>query len=190
MEEVGKVIKMVYINSMQHKFFGSKLNTALLLILIILMVIAIRFMYKNKEVYLPILSQKEQVGQNINNIENNIITNEITENSTGNWKIGGDEIVTFLYPPDWKIMRPEEPRPESVYNSGIWIVPPTFLEISDNYKTGDAIVILEYSVNYDRCKISRDILTRCEIVHSFPVFTQSINPEVLYVFDQLIKTIK
>lgn len=34
-------------------FFGSKLNTALLLVLIILMVIALRWMYQDKEKYLP-----------------------------------------------------------------------------------------------------------------------------------------
>lgn len=43
-------------NNMENKkfwFFGSKLNTALLLILIILMVIALYWMNMNKEVYLP-----------------------------------------------------------------------------------------------------------------------------------------
>jgi hypothetical protein len=35
-------------------FFGSKLNTALLLILIILMVIALRWMYQDREKYLGI----------------------------------------------------------------------------------------------------------------------------------------
>jgi hypothetical protein len=39
----------------KYWFFGSKLNTALLLILIILMVIAIKIMLKTPEVYsLPI----------------------------------------------------------------------------------------------------------------------------------------
>ncbi|MEJ0001907.1 MAG: Gmad2 immunoglobulin-like domain-containing protein [bacterium] len=37
----------------KYWFFGSKLNTALLLVLIILMVIALRFMYQNKQVYFP-----------------------------------------------------------------------------------------------------------------------------------------
>jgi hypothetical protein len=41
------------------EFFGSKLNTALLLILIILMVIALWVMFENKEVYLPSLSQNQ-----------------------------------------------------------------------------------------------------------------------------------
>ncbi|MCX6757721.1 MAG: hypothetical protein NTZ44_02465 [Candidatus Nomurabacteria bacterium] len=36
-------------------FFGSKLNTALLLILIVLTVIAIKIMLQNKEVYLPFI---------------------------------------------------------------------------------------------------------------------------------------
>jgi hypothetical protein len=43
---------------MEKKYFGSKfysstLNTILLLVLIILMIIALRFMYKNQETYLP-----------------------------------------------------------------------------------------------------------------------------------------
>ncbi|MFA5933760.1 MAG: Gmad2 immunoglobulin-like domain-containing protein [Candidatus Paceibacterota bacterium] len=42
---------------MQNKYFGSKLNTALLLVLIILMIIAIRVMLQNKETYIPWFSQ-------------------------------------------------------------------------------------------------------------------------------------
>jgi len=38
---------------MQNKFFNSKLNTILLAILIILMIIALRWMYVNKGMYLP-----------------------------------------------------------------------------------------------------------------------------------------
>lgn len=55
----------------KYWFFGSKLNTALLLILIILMVVAIRFMLQNKETYLPVLSDKSiqsaetQTSQNL-----------------------------------------------------------------------------------------------------------------------------
>ncbi|NVN97389.1 hypothetical protein HXX01_04145 [Candidatus Nomurabacteria bacterium] len=50
---------------MKNKYFGSEfysstLNTILLFVLIILMVIALRFMYKNQETYLPILKDKEQ----------------------------------------------------------------------------------------------------------------------------------
>lgn len=42
---------------MQDKFFGSKLNTGLLIILIILLAIAIKIMLQNKQVYLPEFSQ-------------------------------------------------------------------------------------------------------------------------------------
>jgi hypothetical protein len=38
---------------MNPKFFGSKLNTVLLLVLIVLMVFALRIMLKDKETYLP-----------------------------------------------------------------------------------------------------------------------------------------
>jgi hypothetical protein len=40
----------------KYWFFGSKLNTVLLLVLIILMVIAIRIMLQNKETYVPIMT--------------------------------------------------------------------------------------------------------------------------------------
>ena len=36
-----------------NKFFGSKLNTVLLLVLIILMVVALTFMFQNRSTYLP-----------------------------------------------------------------------------------------------------------------------------------------
>ncbi len=39
----------------KYWFFGSKLNTVLLAVLIILMIIAIKIMLKNEAVYLPIL---------------------------------------------------------------------------------------------------------------------------------------
>ncbi len=46
---------------MQNKFwfFGSKLNTALLLILIVLMIFALRIMVENKETYLPEFTQNK-----------------------------------------------------------------------------------------------------------------------------------
>jgi hypothetical protein len=43
----------------KYWFFGSKLNTALLLVLIILMIIAIRIMLKDKETYFPQISQEQ-----------------------------------------------------------------------------------------------------------------------------------
>jgi hypothetical protein len=46
----------------KYWFFGSKLNTALLLILIILMVIAIRIMLQNKEIYLPVINQTQEAS--------------------------------------------------------------------------------------------------------------------------------
>ncbi len=43
----------------EYWFFGSKLNTVLLLVLIILMIFAIRIMLQNKETYLPGLGQTQ-----------------------------------------------------------------------------------------------------------------------------------
>lgn len=45
----------------KYWFFGSKLNTVLLLILIILMIVALQFMYKNKETYMPYLSENQEM---------------------------------------------------------------------------------------------------------------------------------
>lgn len=45
----------------KYWFFGSKLNTVLLLILIILMIFALRFMYKNSETYMPYLSEDQEI---------------------------------------------------------------------------------------------------------------------------------
>ncbi|MDQ5954212.1 MAG: hypothetical protein QG583_140 [Patescibacteria group bacterium] len=42
---------------MQNNFFGSKLNSVLLLILIVLMIFALRIMLKDKATYLPVLEQ-------------------------------------------------------------------------------------------------------------------------------------
>lgn len=41
----------------KYWFFGSKLNTALLLVLIILMVIAIKIVLKDSVTYFPLLSR-------------------------------------------------------------------------------------------------------------------------------------
>jgi hypothetical protein len=47
----------------KYWFFGSKLNTALLLILIICMVIAIKIMLRNEQAYFPFSNNTEQVKQ-------------------------------------------------------------------------------------------------------------------------------
>ncbi len=46
-----------------NKFFGSKLNTVLLLVLIILMVVAIKIMLQNKETYFPFLKEEPQQSE-------------------------------------------------------------------------------------------------------------------------------
>jgi hypothetical protein len=45
---------------MKNEFFGSKLNTALLLVLIVLMVVAIWVMFPNRELYLHPFSQNQE----------------------------------------------------------------------------------------------------------------------------------
>ena len=69
-------------NNKKFWFFGSKLNTALLLILIILMVIALRFMYQNKETYLPIIDQKN-TPKEIQQVSENQTTKEYKNDQLG-----------------------------------------------------------------------------------------------------------
>ncbi len=94
---------------MQNNFFGSKLNTVLLVILIILMIIALRFMYKNKETYFPSLGQQKITTNNLNSYNPNqntatnneesiaeIFTNQpgavksIIDKSNGQWVLAVD----------------------------------------------------------------------------------------------------
>lgn len=56
---------------MQNKFFGSKLNTVLLFILIILVAVILRLMYANKQVYLPSSTENQSVENVKNPIEGN-----------------------------------------------------------------------------------------------------------------------
>jgi hypothetical protein len=49
------------IKEIMNNFFGSKLNTVLLFILIILMVFAIRLMLQNKELYLHPFGDKQEI---------------------------------------------------------------------------------------------------------------------------------
>jgi len=78
---------------MKNKYFGSEfysswLNTILIFVLIVLMVIALRFMYKNQETYLPVLQQENEVKQQVNNAE--ILGNK-------------DDLVAFSIMPNTKV---------------------------------------------------------------------------------------
>jgi len=68
----------------KYWFFGSKLNTALLLILIILMVVALRYMMEDKERYFP--------------KSDTTVAPSGQTTKTAEW--GG---VAFSYPTDWQI---------------------------------------------------------------------------------------
>jgi hypothetical protein len=70
-------------------FFGSKLNTALLLVLIILMVIAIRIMIENKEIYLPIINREQT---------------EFSQKEKMTWVNSPSDFGTIVsYPSEWQI---------------------------------------------------------------------------------------
>lgn len=80
---------------MKDNFFGSKLNTFLLLILIVLMVLALIFMYKNKDVYLPVLSDRDsdvKINKNMPTVENK---NMILGNR--------EDLVAFSVAPNTKV---------------------------------------------------------------------------------------
>lgn len=82
------------------KFFGSKLNSVLLIILIILMIIAIKIMWLNKDTYAPFLTS----GQTP---ERTIVPSggEQTNTQTTNLEILGnkDDLVSFSILPGAKV---------------------------------------------------------------------------------------
>lgn len=86
----------------KYWFFGSKLNTVLLLVLIILMVAAIRIMLENKETYLPIVANQNMTGalSADNAVVNKIASsfdNEFIIKSCGNKETLNSVIVPDFY---------------------------------------------------------------------------------------------
>lgn len=79
---------------MQNKFFGSKLNSVLLLILIVLMIFALRIMLKDKATYLPftkIEQIKTPVGDTkyeVSKEEQSVKSNESTEATKNPYIVG------------------------------------------------------------------------------------------------------
>lgn len=70
----------------KNEFFGSKLNTALLFVLIILMIIAIKMMFENKELYFNPLSQNQEqkidgVGAQISGNKDDLVSFSVLPNS-------------------------------------------------------------------------------------------------------------
>ena len=62
----------------KNEFFGSKLNTVFLLILIVLMIVAIRVMLLNREFYLHPFAQPEQVSYQIYGNTQDLVSFSIT----------------------------------------------------------------------------------------------------------------
>ena len=58
-------------------FFGSKLNTALLVVLIVLMVVALRWMSENRQIYFP------EVSKNNDTVEKNVTDKKPVEIQRG-----------------------------------------------------------------------------------------------------------
>ena len=92
---------------MQNNFFGSKLNTVLLLILIVLMVFALRIMLKDKEIYFPNLNNSIDKDYKINTEEKNDYQSNVTSPSEvsmeaeSKWASSGENEM----PPGWAIQR-------------------------------------------------------------------------------------
>ncbi len=89
---------------MQNNFFGSKLNSVLLLVLIILLGFALRFMYQNKATYLPFMEGEKEEVENINPVkEESIAKNEIKkEVKTDLVKYENKDVgFSFVYPAEF-----------------------------------------------------------------------------------------
>lgn len=80
------------------KFYGSKLNTILLLVLIILMIFALRIINKDKDTYLPIANENVSTEQNISD------DREEKKLDTANWKKVIIENEIFFYPPNYTLI--------------------------------------------------------------------------------------
>lgn len=81
---------------MQNKFFGSKLNTILLCVLIILMVIALYVMFQNKEINLGALEKQVPVVVDTTQEE---IPSEVRNQILGN----KDDLTSFSIWPNSKL---------------------------------------------------------------------------------------
>ncbi|MFA6586273.1 MAG: Gmad2 immunoglobulin-like domain-containing protein [Candidatus Paceibacterota bacterium] len=80
---------------MEGKFFGSKLNTVLLLILIVLVGVAIYIMFQNTEVYLSVF-QKEALNEKIDLTQPPIV---FKDGMLGN----KDDLISFSIVPYTKV---------------------------------------------------------------------------------------
>lgn len=123
---------------MENKYFGSKfysstLNTILLLVLIILMVIALRFMYKNQETYLPLLQQKQQdVVKNTDvKINDSLLVKKYKDASLG---------ISFEYPSEYgEIKKDYKGSPVSNYDTGNGDIYSDTMELVNLGDTGEEL---------------------------------------------------
>ncbi len=80
------------------KFYSSRINTALLFILIILMIIALRFMYKNQETYLPFPPETKSWNDAENKAADEY-KEKVLDRISGN----KDDLISFSISPDSKV---------------------------------------------------------------------------------------
>lgn len=84
------------------KFYSSRLNTILLLVLIILMVIALRYMFQNKEVYFPDSYKNSEEYAHTTALDvgkGNKLSNENRDQILGN----KEDLVIFSIAPNSKV---------------------------------------------------------------------------------------
>jgi hypothetical protein len=135
----------------KYWFFGSKLNTALLLILIILMIIALKFMFANKQTYFPYVpSQQPTSGEVKGNNESanptpvikdeNHFKGTITEVDNGCWVDAACSIE--LDNKTWVI-----------YNPGRVLNEQAIGIIQGDFSVGSHVEVYAQKITYDRYTI-------------------------------------
>ncbi len=106
-------------NEQQRKywFFGSKLNTFLLLVLIVLMIIALRWMFENKNTYIPVVT-KQYDESPIKNNDNYIGDNKddtlgfvdiSKQRDSYSWVVNQEQDNQAFYRKDWNYKRQINP---------------------------------------------------------------------------------
>lgn len=138
---------------MKNKFFGSKLNSILLLVLIILMVIATGIMKKNRADYFGALGIKDKTAQIDNKEQSFNSINDVDGGmrATDSWKIFDNQKiwpVKFKYPSDWKIISKHMELSPGKEGFEMYCITKTDCDSLDAIFLGDPYIGVENPVNY------------------------------------------
>lgn len=115
----------------KYWFFGSKLNSVLLIVLIVLMVVAIRWMYQDKETYwFGMNRETQELAKTENRTYESYDPTTSETSDTSDWKTGTYGGLTFKYPPTFIFKTSQyERRPGSGYETDAKITD----VVSNNY---------------------------------------------------------